>query len=304
MSKSYYKNLPNLIIIGAQKAGTTSLFNWLAQHPEIYGDEALKDFNFFLDDFYYKELGIEWFAKQFKPKNEKIIMHGFVNYMYFYDVAVERLYEYKKRYRPDLKLIAILRNPVDRAYSAFWDAKKVAQENLESFEDAIKREKFILENGSFKEKIFLTYLDHGFYCRQLISFLNIFDQSIKVIIFEELMQKRQEVMLGIYDWLEVDKYFTPKFTKLNEAGIVRIKSLQKLIQKAKLPKFIKRKYPFFLMFGNLKRKFLREWNIKNSHYPKLQSELRKNLYKIYEKDIICLSKLLEKDLKKIWLENY
>jgi len=295
-----YKTLPNLIIIGAQKAGTTSLFNWLAQHPEIYGDESLKDFNFFLDDFYYKELGIEWFSKQFKPKNnEKIIMHGFVNYMYFYDIAIERLYEYKKKYRKDLKLIAILRNPIDRAYSAFWDAKKVTRENASTFEEAFKKEKFILAKGSYKEKASLTYIDHGFYFIQLKNFKKIFREDIKILIFEELISNPEREIKNLFKWLSIDETFLPSLKKINESGLPKNLFIQKFIQQLSAPKFLKGIIPMRIKY--LKWKLSRELNIKKINYPPINEETRKYLLNVYIEDIKNLEKLLGKDLS-IWLK--
>ncbi len=75
--------LPNTIIIGAQKAGTSSLYDWISQHPEVYGDPSVKDYPFFsLEDNFSQ--GLETFSKMFNPKEEKkVILHGSVSYIYF-----------------------------------------------------------------------------------------------------------------------------------------------------------------------------------------------------------------------------
>jgi hypothetical protein len=125
-------NLPNFILIGVQKAGTTSLYDWIAQHPDVYGPKGMKDFPFFCNDEYYKN-GLKWFSKFFRDHHgEKIIFHGYVNYIYN-NMSAQRIYDYKK----DIKLLLILRNPIERAYSAFWYMRKIGIETLKTFEEAI-----------------------------------------------------------------------------------------------------------------------------------------------------------------------
>jgi len=293
------KTLPNFIIVGAQKAGTTAFFSWLSQHPQIYGDEAFKDFNFFLNDYYYKKLGLEWFANQFKPSNEKIIVHGYVNYLYFYPQAVERLLNYKKSYVPDLKLVAVLRNPIDRAYSAFWDAKKVAVETAETFEEAIKKEPEILKSGTLKEKASLTYIDHGFYFEQVRAYKEAFGDDFKVFIFEELVKNPEPFLKEVFSWLGVDEGFTPNFEKKNESGLPRSMFLQKLIQRFSLPQGVKGLIPASIR--GLKWKLLREWNIKRAKYPPMNPKTREYLKELYREDIKKLEKLINKDLS-VWLK--
>ena len=292
-----FKNLPNLIIIGAQKSGTSSLYDWLVQHPEIYGHYMFKDFNFFLSEFYYEKLGIPWFAKQFKPENEKYIVHGLVGYMYFYKKSLPILLDYKKNYRNDLKLLAILRNPVDRAYSAFWEAKKMGVENLDSFEKAIERENEILKSGSFKERGLLTYIDHGFYFKQLKGFKENFGDDLKVLIFEEVIQNPEKEIKKVFKWLGIDENFTPVFKKVNESGIPRFPLLQRFFYNFKMPDFIREKLP--IRFRGIKKVILRKLNVKKISYPPLRQETRCYLAEIYREDIEKLENLLNRKIT-VW----
>ena len=286
--------LPNLIIIGAQKSGTSSLYDWLIQHPEIYGHYMFKDFNFFLSEFYYKKLGIPWFAKQFAPMGEKIIVHGLVGYMYFYEKSLPILVDYRDRYRKDLKLLAILRNPVDRAYSAFWEARKMGVEELDDFEKALERERDILKNGSFKEKGLLTYVDHGFYFKQLIGFKENFGDNLKVLIFEEVVQKPEKEIKKVFEWLGVDKGFTPVFKKVNASGVPRFPSLQKFFYNLKMPEFVRENLP--VRFRGIKKILLRKLNIKKVSYPPMKKQTRAYLVDIYKEDIKRLENLLNRKI--------
>jgi hypothetical protein len=86
---------PNAFIIGVQKAGTTSLFNWLSQHPEVCAPEAMKDFHFFSNDEHYFK-GQQFYLKNFEHcKDSKIILGGGVNHMYIKKSA-KRIFEFNK----------------------------------------------------------------------------------------------------------------------------------------------------------------------------------------------------------------
>jgi len=81
----------NTVIIGIQKAGTTSFYDWLGQHPDIYAPVKAKDFHFFSNDKHFNK-GINNLTDKYKDyKNEKIILHSGVNYSYFHSYTYQRL---------------------------------------------------------------------------------------------------------------------------------------------------------------------------------------------------------------------
>ena len=165
--------LPNTILIGAQKAGTTSLYDWIGQHPDVLAPSSMKDYHFFCNQENLK-LGLNWFSKSFhKHVREKIILHGFVNYIYQAKLAAPNIYRFNK----EAKLLLILRNPIDRSYSAYWDARKVAREPIDTFEEAIKKEEERLCSSDLNILNSLTYLDHGNYSRQIKEYLNYFSRE-------------------------------------------------------------------------------------------------------------------------------
>ena len=117
------------------------------------------------------------FKKSLKYDNQ-IILHAYVNYIFFCESAAKRIYEFD----PNIKLLLILNNPIDRAYSAFWEAKKVGVESIDSFDEAIKLDKQRL-NGNYREQASLTYLSHGLYSQQIETYFKYFNQNNLKIIF-------------------------------------------------------------------------------------------------------------------------
>jgi len=289
--------LPNVILIGAQKAGTTSLYSWIAQHPDVYGDMAMKDFPYFIMDNYYNR-GLNWFGRCFrKAKDQRVILHGSVQYIYFYNISARRLYKYNK----NLKLILILRNPIERAYSAFWDAVKIGLEDSCSFEEALKLEEQRKKIKDFNLKAHLTYVDHGFYYEQLVGFYNYFAKSqIKVLLFEDILNNKKRTIKEIYDFLEIDNSFIPTFDIKNTSGVPRIKWLQKFLIKPILPQAIKEIVPINIRI-KLKKYLIRNLNKKKYKYPPLKEETKHFLRKIYNENIIKLQALIDRDLT-IWLQ--
>lgn len=125
--------LPNFIIPEAQKSGTTALRIYLAQHPEVY--IVNKEIHFFNKNF---DKGIEWYEQFFKAwKGEKAIGEKTPDYLYDGHTP-QRIYEVT----PDVKLIFVLRNPIDKAYFHYWYNVRVGLEFVRKhriLRDAIKR---------------------------------------------------------------------------------------------------------------------------------------------------------------------
>lgn len=284
--------LPNTIIIGAQKAGTTSLYNWLSQHPEVYGEASMKDFPFFVDDKYFTE-GLNWFSESFNKYNqEKVILHGNVNYMYFSELASDRILN---NLDENTKIITILRNPVDRAYSAYWHQIKVGFEDMKTFEEALLAEEARKSSGNFRILSEQTYVEHGFYSKQLYNFFKKFDnKNIKVILFEELAENEEEVMKDLFHFLNIDDTFKPNYIKKNESGVPRFKFIQKIFSNKSLPNNIKSIIPISTRVA-FKSK-LRNINIIHKRNPKMNIDTRYKLLKIYEDEVRRLEKLLNVDL--------
>src|SRR5947208_1771215 len=145
---------PNFIIIGAQRGGTTSLQAWLGSHDEVVRARG-KELHYF--DLYY-ERGRGWYREHFPYRFR---LHGRLTgeatpSLLYYPPAVERV----ARDLPKVKLVALLRNPADRAWSHWWLVRSKGEEPLE-FADAIASEAERLENGGVYEQFRYSYTARG-----------------------------------------------------------------------------------------------------------------------------------------------
>lgn len=192
---------PNFIICGAQKAGTTSLFHYMNPHPEIYMP-AKKELHFF-DNYVPEE--INQYKQNFNFESDAIKVSGEATPIYMYlESTPKHIYENF----PDVKLIFILRNPVDRAYSHYWHVIKMGHEYL-SFEKAIEKEEERLNTGDVNSKRYFSYKDRGKYVKQLRRFEEYFPKDqILILLQDDLKKHPNEVLKQVYSFLGVDENFS------------------------------------------------------------------------------------------------
>lgn len=293
--------LPNVIIIGAQKAGTTSLHYWLGQHPEVYGPAGAKDFHFFCDEEYYNR-GLNFYSSFFSGhKDEKIVLAGAVNYIYLPNTP-QRLIEYN----PNLKLILCIRNPVDRLYSAYKFNNLKGIEPLK-LEEALEEEDQRI-NLSWKNKHDYSYADHGYYNVQLKRYLEFFrPNQIHVVKFEYLKDKPEKVFSELCNFLNIDNTFTPSFKVLNEGGEVMFGIINKFISKDNFLKKWLRNNTLVNKIMPLDRRIVLKQKIRfvntkkgKSKYGDINPELRRQLNSEYKESIMELERLTGLELND-WL---
>ena len=281
--------LPNFIICGTQKGGTTSLYYYLEEHPQIFMSPK-KEVHYF--DLNYHR-GIEWYKKHFKnaTSKHKAIGEASPSYMYFEEVP-ERIHEVL----PDVKLIFILRNPVDRAYSHYWHEVKLGYEWL-SFEDAIRVEKERLANEDIINRRHYSYLDRGKYIEQIKRFRKYFsNDQMLILITEELKSNPDFIMQQIFEFLQINPNFKSELWYNRKANIgkkPRIKKLQLI--RGRLHRVQTYYFPQLAFFIN---PIIYAIDMINSTkgYPKMSSETRKFLVKYFKPYNIKLEKYLGKKL--------
>ncbi|MEO9277730.1 MAG: sulfotransferase domain-containing protein [Nitrososphaera sp.] len=218
--------LPDFVIIGCQKCATTSLYDYLVQHPNIIS-ATQKEIHYFDSNY---NIGITWyksffptvFSKYFiKLRKEKCIT-GEASPMYIFNRIVPRR---MSKVLPHVKLIAILRNPIDRAYSHYNMQVKNGYEKL-SFEEAISSEEKRIAGEREKEEqdenyvsVNLrdySYLSRGLYAEQLKIWLNHFPKNqFLVIRTEDLEDDPVHTMNQIFEFLEVSTYKIHNLQKMN-----------------------------------------------------------------------------------------
>lgn len=190
------RSLPDFIIIGAQRCGTTSLYHYLTEHPHIV-PAVRKEVHFF--DNYFEE-GIIWYRAHFPS----LLYKWYVKRLYQYDILTGEASPYYiihpwapwriSKILPHVKLIVLLRNPVDRAYSHYQHTIRLKKQTL-SFEEAITRESEILAGEreqmlqneqyySSKYRIF-SYLSRGIYVKYLKVWYRFFPSEQILILRSE-----------------------------------------------------------------------------------------------------------------------
>ena len=288
---------PNFIIIGAMKAATTSLYTYLKQHPDIFMSSIKepKFFNNFNKDSRFKLQGkglikiktLDQYQNLFKEAINEIAI-GEASPSYIFD---ENCHILIKKILPKAKIIAILRQPVERAYSNFLHAKRADQEKDTDFEKAFNEEDKILKKGIKTH----YYLEKGFYYKQLKKYYDVFPkEQIKIILFEDMIKNPGEVTQEVFKFLGVDSSFIPNTSKkANVSGVPKGYlgwSVMKLRKNHLIPD---------IEFGKILPKFLVDLILKTiySKPKKMNKELVKKLTrKYYLEDIKKLEKLINQDL--------
>lgn len=219
--------MPDFIIIGAQRCGTTSLYNYLSEHPCVapvfHKAVYFFDFNF--------QKGVAWYRSHFPSflwknyfryvRNQNLITGEGSGYYIFHPLALGRIL----RLIPHAKLIVLLRNPVDRAYSHYNLEVRIGNESL-SFEGALEaederlrgeREK-MLANGnyySFNHRHY-SYLSRGIYVDQLKLCMSLFPkEQILLIKCEDLFSHPRRILKEVHEYLKLPKWQLEKYRKHN-----------------------------------------------------------------------------------------
>ncbi len=213
--------LPDFIVIGAQKGGTTYLYNLLTRHP-LVDPAASKEVHFFDNLF---DLGVEWYRRCFPaPRWEhgrRSITGESTPYYLFHPDVPRRMAELV----PQVRLIALLRNPVDRAYSHYH---KIVREGLESlsFEEAIETEAVRLRSDADRtlqnehypslDHRYFSYLSRGVYVDQLLRWVTFFSkEQLLVLKSEDFFERPPETLKRVLNFLDLPEW-EPGFSELGD----------------------------------------------------------------------------------------
>jgi len=200
------KRAVDFIICGTQKGGTSALSCYLDDHPEIH-IAPRKEVHFFDDERLFKmNPNYSKYHAYFAPKSShKILGEATPIYMYWQQ-APRRMWEYN----PSLKLIVILRNPIDRAYS-HWNMERSRNTENSPFLEAISLEKERCKEALPYQHRIYSYVDRGFYLKQLKEIWSYFPKD-QVLVFknEDLKQTPQKILQEIYNFLGVSYFEAPE----------------------------------------------------------------------------------------------
>jgi len=311
-------SLPTFLIIGAAKSGTTSLYRYLGEHPDVYMS-PLKEPHFFAfedqtlsfsgpGDSYFNTHSItslEAYRHLFDDAEVPVCGEASVTSLY-HPQAVDRV----AHYIPGAHLVAILRDPIDRAYSHFLMLIKQGLEPHPDFATALEEEFHRLDAGwSF----IWDYTGFGFYYEQLSRYTERFPpEQIHVYLFRDLVERPLETVQDIFRLLGVDDTFEPSVeVRHNASGIPRLKPLHWLLYHANvrgvvrdlLPdpvvQFVSSRFPGSLRTINRWKNAVMHRNMRR---PPLPDEVRADLRDLYREDILRLQELIDRDLSP-WLED-
>ena len=214
--------LPNFLIVGAAKCGTTSLYRYLSQHPDIFMPKW-KELSLFIGDPYgplHRVKKTHYYYRVFsKVKNETAI--GEASTCYLYDKASPNLII--DALGP-IKIIIILRNPVDMAYSLYNHELRKEGETIDSFETALRIEGERYSSDLFQKQCYgwhanYYYFNRGLYYDQVRRYFNIFGkQNVKILLFDNLIIDPVKLSQLTYRFLGVDTNFLPEIKIHNRRG--------------------------------------------------------------------------------------
>ncbi len=219
--------LPDFIIGGTVRSGSTSLYYNICEHPSVL--EASYDEIGFFDSNYH--LGIEWYRSMFpkqKEMNEIRKSTGFAitgedtPFYFWKKEAIERISEMI----PDIKIISIFRNPVDRAFSNYNLGIRLKTEEL-SFEESIEEELNYIKRNGFRNAVDRkrSYISKGIYEKQIKFWFEIFPkEQIHILSTEDMHKNPEKELQKIFKFLEIPEYTiknpqkqkSAKYEKMNE----------------------------------------------------------------------------------------
>jgi hypothetical protein len=295
--------MPNFFIIGAQKAGTTSLYYYLKQHPQVYMSPR-KEPHFFegMHAAFYRPgrtippvTNLEDYQALFEGvSNEKAIGEASASYLYS-----PRAPALIKRSIPHAKLISVLRNPADRAYSNFVHCLQVGREPLGSFVEALQaEERRIRENWG----PLWHYKQKGFYYAQVKRYFDTFGQDqVKIYLYDDLRGSPFSMLRDIFRFLDVDETFAPDLSiEHNTAGVPKNKSIYAMAKRlaSRNPALKVALLERFLPAGP--RRYVKSKIFVKP--PPLPAEVRRQLIDSYREDILQLQELIGQDLSP-WLKG-
>ncbi len=286
--------LPNFLIIGAARSGTTSIYHYLRQHPQVFMSN-LKETNFLgyegeEDPYTFPIRSLAAYEALFSAAaGHRAVGEASPLYLVL-PSAPERIHQLI----PQARLIAILRDPAERAYAAYLGARRSGREPR-SFAQAL-RDYRNRAAGSLS----WAHFDAGFYHSHLTRYLNrLGRERLAVHFYDDFARDNAAIMAQIYRFLDVDDSFVPDTSiRYNASGCAHSRMLDAVVRSNPFKRNLKARIPYRI------RKPLMALgtaiNLRNLVKPALAEDLRRDLIGLYREDILKLQDLLQRDLAP-WL---
>lgn len=295
--------LPNFIVLGAAKCGTTSLYYYLGEHPQVYMS-PVKEPGFFCNqdgrnanrqkypwERRYSVKTLEAYEELFQGVKQEIAMgEASVGYLPAPETPA-RIHALI----PAAKLIAVLRDPTSRLYSGYMMRRRRG-EVVEPFAALVRRSIQEYWDGERDHKSFRV----GFYRQHLDRYYAVFPaEQIKVMLFDDLKADARQFMQNLYEFLCVDLSFKPYLNRQHNKGVIpRSKLLHNaLIWSYPARALVRRFVPYYITG-------VYSWFLQHGYYSppsEMTPELRAEIIEVYREEILRTQDLLKRDLSA-WLE--
>lgn len=297
--------LPNFLVVGAAKAGTTSLYAHLGQHPDVFMT-ALKEPRFFayegeepqsfagpgserLITSIVRTRG-EYEALFVQAQGESAIGESSPAYLYS-PVAARRIQEVI----PHAKIVAVLRDPAERAHSHWVDNVGSGWEPVRDFTAALDLAEERRRANWWRK---WDYIGHGFYGEQLRRYFRVFPrEQIRVFLFEDLVNGWESRRAELLEFLEVDPLLGPRaLGRENRGAVPRFELVDRLLSRSNPVRTVLRHG----MPPRMREAIRRQVSKTNTQTPALAPQLRLRLQAMYREDVLGLEELIDRDLSA-WL---
>jgi len=310
-------NKPNLFIVGAARAGTTTLYHILDTHPDFFVS-PVKESNFFSQDIipnrfskkYNDSLGFneksyfenfplqkrqiafvrekENYIKLFTDAKKKSIIADFSTSYLYSDVAASNIYQYNQ----EAKIIILLRNPIERAFSHYKMALEMGFVKGCFLEEIDKDFRKLDKTWGVSE----LFIELGMYYKQVKRYKDIFPKNqIKVILFDDFINASQSTIISICDFLEIKKMNISTIPKMNTTLTPKNKKLHYIISTLRGKSLIQSIFPNKLI-NNMKKYYF------NTSSIQISINEQRYMYDYFKLDIVKLEKLIRCDLSR-WKVN-
>ena len=294
---------PNFFIAGAPKSGTTSLYEYLGKHPEVYLSPR-KEPQFFGSDFTRKPINVyqhiqdeNTYLSLFAGVTTEIrIGEGSTSYLYSRNAAAEI-----KKFSPSSKIIMMLRSPIEMMNSMYHEQRFHGYEPLATFEDALVAEQDRKAGKRIPDTVYilesLFYREIAQYTVHLQRFFDAFGrENVQVILFDEFVRNTREIYQQTLQFLEVDPHFETEFPIRNMSKMPRSRWLRDFLHDP--PPTILRTGQAVLPIARPIYHRLRHWNVKKSAKEPIHKKLYDELRIEFRPQIEKLEVLLGWDLQQ------
>jgi hypothetical protein len=287
---------PNFLIVGAPKCGTTAMWRYLEQHPDVFLSPR-KDMHFFGSDLDFR-VRTRFSQTEYESffSDIHVTARGEASVWYLHSKqAAEEIHAYD----PNMKIIIMLRDPIQLMYAHYTQMRlnALGDEDIHSFAEALhaeparKRGKQIPKHNTLASALFYTEIAR--LSIQITRYLELFPREQILFLFQEDMKsKMPELYRDTLLFLGVDPDFKIPFTKINTHKEIRFEFIRTLI--GSTPQSIKSLLPS----NGRKRlqRWLRKINMKHATRTPLEPKLEKKLRAQFSSEIDALSAILGRDL--------